>query len=174
MKRILTSLWVATSAACGPAIDQAVLESLAISARDGLAEALTSAATWSQDAELRWIEGHDIDASGRATPGAGAWIYVFEAPGVAEQLAVAVSPRELEEELRPRRSPTGVVVGDAPLPADWIDSTDALERVSAAEPGLADGALSVSLLPTRPAQWIIRADGRTWRLDARSGDLVGP
>lgn len=173
--------WILVAAGCAPAA-QVPPERLRISAQDAAHEARTVALSWSADASLRYVEGTGLTPAGYILPGAGEWRFVYEAPGESEQLVVAITPRTVERAMRPPQSPPGLVLGDATLPANWIDSPAALAAVRAAgaDGPVGGGAPTISALlaPLRPPSWIVRiardGEAQVWRIDARTGEVVGP
>lgn len=176
----LLGLGLAILQACAPATGDISPERLSITADDAFQEARTVAADWAPGARLRYAEGEGLRGSGRVLPEAGYWRFVYEAPDRAEQLAVTVTPRAIEQVTRPPRSPPGFVLGDAELGADWVDSPQALAAVRAAEDGTLldreDAAIAMVLVPRRPPQWIVRvaAGGATreWRVNALTGAVI--
>lgn len=157
---------------CGAAVDRIPPSRLGITARDAYLEARTAARVWAEDARLRWLEGVGIDAAGLALPGQGEWRFHYTAPGRSGEVLVRVGPLETAQEERPASSPPGYVIGDNALDGVWVDSPDVAAAVAAAA-GEAFPA-TLLLVPTRPAQWIVRAgdgDGR-WRVDAGTGEVI--
>jgi len=167
--------------ACAPASSQISPQRLRISAQDAAREARTVAVGWAQGAALRYVEGEGVTPEGYILPGRGAWRFVYEASNRADQLVVTVTPRTLEQATRPRQTPAGYVLGDAVLTGDWIDSPAAL--VAARDGGGAtllagqEPAIYLLLVPLSPPQWVVRvavgAESREWRVNARSGELLG-
>jgi len=175
------TLVVAGLAACASAGEQVPAERLRISAQDAAREANTVARAWSPDAVLRYIEGEGVTPDGYAEPRRGAWRLVYEAPGRAEQLVVTATPTALDRATRPPQTPAGYVLGDAALPATWVDSPAAAAAARAADGaadllGRRDAAVSMLLVPTRPPQWVIRAAAGTetgqWQVDAATGAVL--
>lgn len=166
--------------ACGPAAGDISPERLSITAGDALREAETAAAGWADDARLRYVEGEGVRGSGRVLPGRGYWRFVYSTPARAEQLAVTVTPRAIEDVTRPPRSPAGFSIDDAAVGADWVDAPQVLTAVRASRGGTiidrSDAAISMLLVPGRPPQWVVRvaADGETrqWRVNARTGAVI--
>src|SRR5690606_21041496 len=168
-------------AACATGGESVPAERLRITAQDAAREANTVARAWSPDAVLRYIEGEGVTADGYVEPRRGAWRLVYEAPGRAEQLVVTATPTALDEATRPPQTPAGYVLGDAALPATWVDSPAAATAARAADGadallGRRDAAVSMLLVPVRPPQWVIRAAAGTetgqWRVDAATGTVL--
>ena len=166
---------------CASAGERVPAERLRITARDAAREANTVARAWSPDAVLRYIEGEGVTVDGYVEPRRGAWRLVYEAPGRAEQLVVTATPTALDEATRPPQTPAGYVLGDAALPATWVDSPAAAAAARAADGaadllGRRDAAVSMLLVPTRPPQWVIRAAAGTetgqWQVDAATGAVL--
>jgi len=149
--------------------------------------ALAACAPGRVEPELLRITAHDAAREARLVavgwavpPGRGAWRFIYEAADRADQLVVTITPEDVEQTTRPRQSPPGFVLGDAPLPEEWIDAPAALAaaRAAGAEPFLAasDAAITLLLLPLRPPQWVVRVaaggQSRQWRVDARSGEVL--
>lgn len=166
--------------ACSSAVSQVSPQRLRISAQDAAREARTVAVSWSNSAELHYIEGEGVTPEGYVLPGRGAWRFIYGAPNRADQLVVTVTPKSLEEATRPRQSPPGMALGEATLPGEWVDSPVALAAVRAAgaESLLTslDQAISLLLVPLRPPQWVVRVaagqESREWRVDAGTGSVV--
>lgn len=167
-------------AACATAGERVSPEGLRISARDAEQAAYTRAVTWAADAELRYVEGEGVTPEGYVLPGSGAWRFIYGSAGRQEEFVVTVTPTTVEQETRPPRSPPGFALGDAVLEDGWIDSPRAVATAAAGEgaplAGRPDGAVSMLLVPLRPAQWLIRAgvdgEARQWSVDARTGALL--
>lgn len=178
---VITALIPLGFAACASAPEGRGAERLSLSAEDAAREARTVVVSWADDAVLRYVEGEGVTPEGYVLRENGVWRFIYEAPGRADQLVVSITPRSVEEVTRPRQSPAGYALGDAALPDEWIDSPAALSaaRRAGAESLVAAGepAISMLLVPLRPAQWIIRiaADGQAgeWRIDARNGGVLG-
>ena len=168
-------------AACATGGERVPAERLRISARDAAREANTVARAWSPDAVLRFVEGEGVTPDGFVPPERGAWRLVYEAPGRTEQLVVTATPTALGEATRPPQSPPGYVLGDAALPATWVDSPAAAAAARGADGagdllGRRDAAVSMLLIPLQPPQWVIRAAAGTetgeWRVDAATGAVL--
>lgn len=180
MNRYALIVVLAASTACAPAASQISPQLLRISAQDAAREARTVAVSWSNEARLRYVEGEGVTPEGYVLPGRGAWRFVYDTPERADQLVVTVTPKALEQATRPRQSPPGFAVGEAALPGEWVDSPAALSAVrgaggesllSAREP-----AISLLLVPLRPAQWVVRVaagnESREWRVNAGTGAVM--
>lgn len=162
---------------CAPATSQLSPKRLRVSALEAAREARTMAVSWDERATLEYLEGEGITPEGYILPGTGSWRFIYGAPGRAEELVVTVTPIGLERTTRPERPVPGLAAPGASLPAEWLDSPAALERVRAegADALLREREVSVSLLllPTRPAEWTVRiaagGEVREWRVDAQSG-----
>lgn len=156
-------------------------ERLRISAQDAAREARTTAVSWTPEAVLRYVEGEGVTPEGYVLPGRGSWRFVYEAPGRADQLVVTVTPKALERATRPKQSPPGFVLGAEMLPAEWIDSPAALAAVRSAGGAqllsAREAAISMVLVPLRPAQWVVRIaagkEAKEWRVDAHTGKVIG-
>ncbi|HEY8485443.1 MAG TPA: hypothetical protein VIL13_12595 [Longimicrobiales bacterium] len=167
-------------AGCTPASERVSPERLRISAADAAKEARTIAAGWTPDATLWYVEGEGVTPDGYVLPESGQWRLVYEAPGRADQLVVVVTPRTVDQAVRPRQPPPGFTPDRTALPEDWIDSPQALAaaRAASAEAILTgpQPALSLLLAPLRPPQWVIRVAAgnqvHEWRVDARSGAVL--
>lgn len=174
MRRLSTAVLAMGIAGCGAAASGIPPSTLAITARDAYFEARTSARVWDAGARLRYVEGINVNAAGLALPEGGEWRFHYSAPGRSGELLVVVRPLETAQEERTATSPPGYVLGDNALDESWVDSPTVLEAVRGGGGAGVDMA-TLLLVPTRPAQWIVRAaegDAR-WRVDARSGELIG-
>jgi hypothetical protein len=162
-------------AACGPALDQ-LGEEFGVTARDAFLEARTRAVTWDADARLRWMEGENLTGAGLALAGEGTWRLHYTAPGRTQGLVVTVTSLESGAEERPPTPPPGVAVGDRALDETWLNSPEALARLLEVRAGSVPDQVHMTLVPTRPAQWVVRVpdDARTWRVDARTGEVLTP
>jgi hypothetical protein len=166
--------------ACASAASQISPQQLRISAQDAGREARTVAVSWAKEASLRYLEGEGVTPEGYILPGRGAWRFIYDAPSRADQLVVTVTPKALEQATRPRQAPPGFAVGEAALPGSWIDSPAVLAAVRSAggEALLSAKAPAISLLlvPLRPAQWVVRiaagSESREWRVDAGTGAVI--
>jgi hypothetical protein len=178
MIRVWTVALPVALAACAPG--RVEPELLRITAHDAAREARLVAVGWAEAPVLRYVEGEGVTPAGAVPPGRGAWRFIYEAADRADQLVVTITPEDVEQTTRPRQSPPGFVLGDAPLPEEWIDAPAALAaaRAAGAEPFLAasDAAITLLLLPLRPPQWVVRVaaggQSRQWRVDARSGEVL--
>lgn len=167
--------------ACASAASQISPQRLRISAQDAAREARTVAAGWAPGAQLRYLEGEGITPEGYVLPGRGAWRFIYEAENRADQLVVTVTPRRLEDAVRPRQGPAGVSIGGGSLPDGWIDSPRVLAAVRAAGGAelldAGEPAISLLLAPLRPPEWVVRvavgSTSREWRVDAGRGEVVG-
>ncbi len=175
----LTMLLLGLSA-CASAVSQISPQRLRISAQDAAREARTVAVSWAESASLRYVEGEGVTPEGYVFPGRGAWRFVYDAANRVDQLVVTVTPTALDQATRPRQSPPGIVLGEAALPGDWIDSPAVLAAARAAGAGqllsASEPAISLLLVPRRPAEWVVRiaaqGESREWRVDARTGAVV--
>jgi hypothetical protein len=165
----LGGLVLASAVLSGCAASTVTPRALGVSAQDAFAEARTIAASWADDARLRWVEGEAINDRGFALPDRGHWTFHYTSRTTDLGLTVRVSPLELVSEERRPTSPPGFHLDDRSLGASWIDAGRALESVTPAlEP-----PISMLLLPTRPPQWVIRSDiGRRWRVHAETGEVL--
>ena len=169
--RIAVMTAVVGAASCGGA-GAGYEAGLRVSARDAYREARLQALSWDSDAYLRFVEGDAISPDGYADPtGGGHWRFSFDRPRDNEQLLVSVAPADEATRTRPRQSPPGYVVGSNRLGTDWIDSPRAAEAARAASLP-ADQAISMLLVPTSPAMWIVSLGDRRWRVNATSGTLI--
>ncbi|NIP83006.1 MAG: hypothetical protein GWM90_28770 [Gemmatimonadetes bacterium] len=161
-------------AACGAATEGIPPEALVVSARDAYVEARSVARSWDGAARLRYVEGEGVAATGVVAPEEGIWRFHYTALDRPQELVVEVSALETASAERPETSPPGYVIGDNALGASWIDSREVVEAIAAAGTAPA-GPLSLLLVPTRPAQWVVRSagDGR-WRVHAETGELLSP
>lgn len=180
MYRYLLILLLAGLTGCASAASQISPQRLRLSARDALHEAHTVAVSWASAATLRYVEGEGVTPEGYVLPGRGAWRFAYDAPDRVDQLMVTVTPKTLEQVTRPRQSPPGFAVGEAALPEEWIDSPAVLAAVRAAGAATllsaSAPAISLLLVPLRPAQWVVRIaagqEAREWRVDAGTGVVI--
>lgn len=180
MNRYSMIIVLAALTACAPAASQISPQELRISAQDAAREARTVAVSWADGAMLRYVEGEGVTPEGYILPGRGAWRFIYDAPDRADQLVVTVTPKALEQATRPRQSPPGFAVGTASLPGEWVDSPAVMAAVRRAggEALLAtkQPAISLLLVPLRPAQWVVRiaagTESREWRVDAGTGAVL--
>lgn len=174
MKRFGLALLALTLPGCGSAAARIAPGDLGVGARDAYVEARSVARSWAPDARLRWVEGDDIGTDGVALPERGAWTFHYTAPGELRELAIRVLPLETVSEERPVSGPPGYVIGENTLGTAWLDSRSVMERVAAAAGSALDAPVDLLLVPTRPPQWIVRTDGRRWRLHAETGEVLEP
>jgi hypothetical protein len=180
MYRYTLALLLVGVTGCASAASQISPEKLRLSARDASREAHTVAVSWDDAASLRYAEGEGVTPEGYVLPGRGSWRFVYDAPDRADQLVVTVTPKALDKATRPRQSPPGFAVGEATLPSEWIDSPQllAVVRESGGATLLAAQAPAISLLlvPLRPAQWVVQIaagnESREWRVNAESGAVI--
>jgi hypothetical protein len=171
---------LAALTACAPAASQISPQKLRISAQDAAREARTVAVSWAEGATLRYVEGEGVTPEGYVIPGRGAWRFIYDAPERADQLVVTVTPKALEQATRPKQSPPGFAVGMAALPGQWVDSPAVLAAVRGAGGATLltarQPAISLLLVPLRPAQWVVRIaagnESREWRVDAGTGAVL--
>jgi hypothetical protein len=149
---------------------------LGITARDALVEARTRAGTWDSNARLRWVEGLGITPAGVALPGAGQWRLHYTAPGRQVALVVTVAPLQTGEEERTFAPPPGYEIGQSGLPDTWMDSPQTLARILAVRGGGVPENATMLLVPGQPEQWVVMFpdDGRRWRLNAQTGEVLTP
>lgn len=170
-KLVATAVLATTLAGCGVASEGLAPGALGVSARDAYLEARSVARSWDADARLRWVEGKSIGADGVALPESGSWLFHYTAPGRA--LVVRVTPLETGSEEQPFSSPPGYVIGDNAVGTSWIDSRAVMDAVRTAASDPPSAPISLILVPTRPAQWLVRADGGArWRVTAESGEIL--
>lgn len=144
-----------------------------VTALAALEEARTLAQAWSPEARLRWVEGSGLDGRGVALPDRGSWAFHFTAAGSPLELVVRVSPHALVSEEHRVTAPPGVVLGDRALDAAWLDSGESLAALGEAGVQQPEPPISMLLVPTRPAQWLIGSElGRRWRVNAETGEVL--
>jgi hypothetical protein len=170
-----TAFLIAAMTACGPATGR-LGEGLGVTARDAFLEARTRAVTWDASARLRWMEGENLSSAGMALPGEGEWRLHYTAPGRTQGLMVTVTSLESGAVEQPPTPPPGVATGDAALDDTWLNSPAALARVMEARAASVPDRVHMRLVPTRPMQWVVTIpdEPRTWRVDARTGEVVTP
>jgi hypothetical protein len=169
------ALAAALLAGCGPAAERLAPADLGVTARDAFLQGRTRAVTWDPAARLRWMEGEAVSPAGAALPGVGQWRLHYTAPGRTDGLVVVVAPLATEQEEGPPVSPPGFVLGDAALGEEWEDSPQVMGRVLAAGGGTPPERATMLLVPAQPVQWVITfpEEARRWRLDARTGQVLG-
>lgn len=160
---------------CGSASGGIAAETLGVSARDAHTEARSVATVWSSSAQLRWVEGEGISASGVALEGEGAWTFHYTAPNRTEGLAVRVMPLQTTSEERAATSPPGIVIGDNAVGTSWVDSRVVVGSIAASSEA-PPAPLSMLLVPMQPQRWIVRGAEGDARLEvhAETGEVISP
>lgn len=176
MRLAVTAALAMTLVGCGSAAGRIASEALGVSARDAHTEARSVATVWSSNAQLRWVAGEDISASGVALRDEGSWTFHYTASDQSQGLVVQVRSLQTTSEERPPSSPPGIVIGENALSGSWIDSRVALGSLMTSAETTISAPVSMLLVPTRPEQWIIRpaeSDDR-WHVHAETGEVMRP
>ena len=158
-----------TAGACASASQSVPTSALELTARQAYAEARNQALGWSGAAQLQYVEGAAVTGQGTVRRDAGYWRFVFSAPGESQQLAVQVTPTDVQAEQRAPQSPPGFIIGERTLGGGWIDSDAALAPL----PPLNQGTRVPMLLVPAPSEswYVTLSDGRV-QVDAASGRVV--
>lgn len=158
-----------TVGACASASRSVPESALALTAEAAWPEARVQARGWDADARLQYVQGAAVTADGTVLRDAGYWRFVYAAPGRDRQLAVTVTPLDVQSEERTPQSPPGFVTGDRTLDADWIDSSEAL----AAVPTFGSGTrVPMLLVPLSPERWIITIGEERYMVNAATGAVI--
>lgn len=176
MRLAATAALAVTFVGCGSASGRIASETLGISARDAHTEARSVATVWSSSAQLRWVAGEGISASGVALRDEGSWTFHYSAPDQSQDLVVQVRSLETASEEQAHSSPPGIVIGENRLGSSWIDSRVAMGALMASAETSIAAPVSMLLVPTRPEQWIARSaeSGDRWHVNAETGEVIRP
>jgi hypothetical protein len=121
---------------------------------------------FASDAQIRTIAGARIAPDGRVFANTGSWAITAFSPSRQEKLEVIVSADGTTSESTSAATGAGI---QAPLPANWINSTDVFTRVRTLVPAFDEATLVTFNLTDFGGEFAGKA---TWAVNTPGGNVL--